>query len=303
MGKGTKSIILVLDNNKVRLDATVAAINRFGQPNWEAMGREHITEACVHLGRNDEYLANGALDICDEDKEAVMVILHMGNPWRGSYVAALPDKIFLLVTGDQGGAAGTEYDINCFGFPAAWSPELFSGTSWNAFFRVLGKAFTLGKYIADLKQAVQEACEFLGADSTLSKVIHELYIRTLAFKVKYLTKGKRSVLNETNFEEIFSGRTSQSYPETGIAFEEFIEGLLTKRLIDSRLELKNISTMCSGHGPCWPDSSGTPTNATKQLEELAEILKKEDAGACKELKDWIDRFDKYLRKLRIELQK
>lgn len=303
MGKGTKSIILVLDNNKVRLDATVAAINRFGQPNWEAKGREHITEACAHLGRNDEYLANGALDICDEDKEAVMVILHMGNPLRGSYVEALHNKIFLLVTGDQGGATGTEYRDNCYGFPAAWRPESFSGTSWNAFFRVLGKAFTLGKYIADLKQAVQEACEFLGADSTLSKVIHELYIRTLAFKVKYLTKGKRSVLNETNFEEIFSLRTSQSFPEAGIEFQDFIASFLTGQLIDSRRTLKDISTICSGGDPCWPNSSGASKNATEQLEELADILKKEDARACEELNDWIDRFDKYLRELRIELQK
>lgn len=140
---------------------------------------------------------------------------------------------------------------------------------------------------------------------SLANAIHELYIRTLAFRLNQLKLSATvSKTKLSDYPEISKPRSSHSFPEEELAFGDFVNTIITEGLPDSRHSLKDIvSTICSGGNPCWFDSSGSSKNATKQLEELAEILKKEDAGACKELNAWIDRFDKYLRELRIELQK
>jgi len=137
----------------------------------------------------------------------------------------------------------------------------------------------------------------------ISCVIHELYVRSLAFKIEMAARPISKAPASCTALSVARASSMWQHVEAK-TFYDFIRIVLQEDIPGEDTRLENVAASFTPVRDVeWPDSSGSSKKATEQLEELAEILKKEDAGACKELNAWIDRFDKYLRELRIELQK
>ncbi len=137
----------------------------------------------------------------------------------------------------------------------------------------------------------------------ISCVIHELYVRSLAFKIEMAARPISKAPASCTALSVARASSMWQHVEAK-TFYDFIRIVLQEDIPGEDTRLENVAASFTPVRDVeWPNSFGSSKKATEQLEELAEILKKEDAGACEKLNDWIDRFDKYLRELRIELQK
>ncbi|MCC6156130.1 MAG: hypothetical protein IT367_20360 [Candidatus Hydrogenedentes bacterium] len=290
--------ILVIDNNKQRLEWSLVGINSVGHLSWKAWGRANVTEDGSHGDRTEEFLPEGeALDIPKGDMSAVLVIMHASNPRQRAYIAARPYTPFLLVSGDEKGVCGEDYANNCLGYPAPWRPECYSSAEWRAFLDRLG---SLGDWkgkgpcrakISTQLEILSDASQSFGMIAKLSDVIHELYLRSLAFRIQ-------AQVRSDEHSDLSRRITSQRFPSPGITFLEFIKSILRNEFLKSNLTLQQIASTLGHEAVLWPGEKGTVESVDAQVAALEQSDKSRET-----LNDWVKRLNAYLRGLRIALNR